>query len=317
MRIHRRFAAPVSPERGISVAIGNFDGLHKGHRAVIEAAREAARAQDLALGVVTFEPHPREVLAPEQAPARLTPFRRKAELLAGLGVEHCFVLPFGPALMRLPARRFVEEVLVGRIGARAVAAGDGFRFGHRRGGDMALMAALGRELGFTVQVVPAVEVAGETCSSTRIRELLQKGEVAAAAAMLGVPYTVTGTVRPGDRRGRELGFPTANVAPISARALLPATGVYVVRAGLAGGDRGCAAHPAVANLGTSPTFGGTELRLEVHLLDGEHALYGRRLEVAFITRLRDEERYASADALIAQMHRDCSAARRVHAALPA
>jgi riboflavin kinase / FMN adenylyltransferase len=312
MRIHRRFGPRPPSKGGVSVAIGNFDGVHLGHRTVLAAAGDAARRGGLAWGVVTFEPHPRELLSPAAAPLRITPFRRKAELLRGFGVEACFVLPFEPKLMQLSPERFVDEVLIGRMGVRAVAAGADFRFGHKRAGDMDLLARLGAERGLEVEPVPPFLVDGAVCSSSRIRELLQLGEIGAANRLLGAPFELEGMVRTGDRRGRGLGFPTANLLLANSRLLLPARGVYVVRAGLMRQGR---LHwfDAVANLGVNPTFAGQELRLEVHLLDGDHELYGQRLKVAFVDRLRDEESFASADALIEQMHRDCAAARRIHA----
>jgi riboflavin kinase / FMN adenylyltransferase len=316
MRVHRRFDAGADLVRGSSVAVGNFDGVHQGHRAVLSAARAMAGQAGAPFGVVTFEPHPREVLSPASAPPRLTPFRRKAELLRELGVELCVVLPFEPKLMRLPPEIFVRELLVGRLGISAVAAGEGFRFGYKRAGDMALMAALGRELGFVTEPVPALRIAGEICSSTRVRELLASGRLLEANTLLASPLTIEGVVRAGDRRGRELGFPTANVWPLSRKALLPAHGIYAVRAGLQDGP-GTHWHEAVASLGVNPTFDGATERLEVHLLDGEHALYGRRLKVVFLERLRDEKRYGTAEELIAQIRRDCEAARRIHADLAA
>ncbi|MCB2055380.1 MAG: bifunctional riboflavin kinase/FMN adenylyltransferase, partial [Geminicoccaceae bacterium] len=273
---------------------------------------------------LTFEPHPREVLDPARAPGRLSPFRRKAELLAEAGVEHLFVLPFTPALMSMPAEAFVDEVLLAGLGARALACGVDFRFGHRRRGDTAMLRRHAERAGAALDVLEALEVEGAVCSSTRIRGLLAGGEVKAAAALLGGEHQIIGIVRPGDRRGRQLGFPTANTWPLHPRAVLPASGVYAVRAGLidgsgdgegAGSCRRALTRPvrwlaAAASVGTNPTFAGTEMRLEVHLLDGgPHDLYGRRLRVAFVERLRDEERFDDADALVRQMRIDCERAR--------
>lgn len=310
MRVVRRFAVLPAAARGAAVAIGNFDGVHLGHRAVVEAARGLAVTVAGRLGVVTFEPHPRELLTPASAPLRLTPFRAKAELLAGLGVELLVVLPFDRALARLSPEAFVAEVLVERIGARAVATGSDFRFGHGRAGDAAALARLAGGLGLAVATVPPVEVAGERCASTAIRDHLAAGRVDRAARLLGRPHAVAGVVRPGDRRGRTLGFPTANLEPLPARVQLPAPGVYAVRARISGDPAGTW-HPGVANLGRRPTFDGRGLLLEVHLLDGEHALYGRRLEVRFLERLREERRFAGPDELARQIVRDCAAARAV------
>jgi riboflavin kinase/FMN adenylyltransferase len=311
MRVFRRVDALPAAARGASVAMGNFDGLHRGHRAVVDVARSAALQRGAPLALLTFEPHPRELLTPGAAPRRLTPFRRKVELAADLGCAFVVALPFESALMRLAPDEFASRVLVGRLAVGAVAVGRDFRFGHKRSGDFATLAALGREHGFAVAGVPPVEIDGTVCSSTAIRTLLADGEIAAANGLLGYPYEIDGIVRPGEQRGRALGFPTANLHPTARRQMLPAIGVYAVRAGLAG-EQATVWHPAVANLGRRPTFDGRTLLLEVHLLDGRHELYGRRLKVAFLERLRGEERFAGIDELKAQIARDCAAARRVH-----
>ncbi|MDX6751575.1 bifunctional riboflavin kinase/FAD synthetase [Geminicoccaceae bacterium 1502E] len=314
MRIFRRFDALPAAARGACVAIGNFDGLHQGHRAVLAAAREEAARLGAPLGVVTFEPHPREVLAPETAPRRLAPFAHKAALLRAAGVELCVALPFDETLMRLSAEGFAEQILHRRLGVQAVAAGQDFRFGHRRSGDLTLLTGLGTALGFSVRPVAPLEIGGRICSSTAIRGLLAGGDVAGASALLGRPHTVEGRVRPGDQRGRTIGFPTANVHPLAQRVMLPAVGVYAVRAEAEGAS---VPWPAVANLGRRPTFDGKGVLLEVHLLEGRHELYGRRLRVQFLERLRDERRFADIAALTGQIERDCAAARRVHGLLTA
>jgi riboflavin kinase/FMN adenylyltransferase len=310
MRVVRRFAVLPAAARGAVLAIGNFDGVHLGHRAVLEAARRRAAVEGALWGALTFEPHPRELLSPESAPARLTPFALKAALIRALGADLLIVLPFDRALAALAPEAFVAEVLAARIGARAVATGVDFRFGHRRAGDVATLARAGARHGIAVEPVEPVEVEGERCSSTAVRSHLEAGRVDRAARLLGRPHEVAGLVRPGDRRGRTLGFPTANLAPRPARVQLPGAGVYAVTARIAG-EPGGRWHPAVANLGRRPTFDGEGLRLEVHLLDGEHALYGRRLAVRFLERLREERRFASPAELVEQIARDCAAARRV------
>ena len=310
MRVVRRFAVLPAAARGAVLAIGNFDGVHLGHRAVLEAARRRAAVEGALWGALTFEPHPRELLSPESAPARLTPFALKAALIRALGADLLIVLPFDRALAALAPEAFVAEVLAARIGARAVATGVDFRFGHRRAGDVATLARAGARHGIAVEPVEPVEVEGERCSSTAVRAHLEAGRVDRAARLLGRPHEVAGLVRPGDRRGRTLGFPTANLAPRPARVQLPGAGVYAVTARIAG-EPGGRWHPAVANLGRRPTFDGEGLRLEVHLLDGEHALYGRRLAVRFLERLREERRFASPAELVEQIARDCAAARRV------
>lgn len=310
MKVHRAFKSLPPEVRGCAVAIGNFDGVHRGHRAVIEAARRHA-ADAARLAVLTFEPHPKEVVNPATAPRRLTPLRRKIELLRELGCAHLFLLHFDRALMAVPAEAFVDDILVGQLGVEAVACGESFRFGHKRQGDVALLAAAAQRHGFAFAAVPPLLDGGEPCSSTRIRAALDAGDLATANRLLGYPFIATGIVRQGDARGRTIGFPTANIAPDPARHALPATGVYAVRAGLRT-TGGTVWHPAVANLGRRPTFDGERLLLEVHLFDTQLDLYGRRLDVAFLERLRGETRFAGIDALKAQIARDCAAARRLH-----
>lgn len=311
MRIYR-WPGGLPPEaRGAAVAIGNFDGVHEGHRAVIAAAGRHARAIGAVWGVVTFEPHPREVVQPDRALPRLTPLARKAGIFRSLGVERLYVLRFSAALMALDARAFVTDVLLRDLGVRAVVAGHDFRFGHRRGGDITLLTTACTGGDVAVETVAPVEVDGTLCSSTALRGLLADGEVAKAARLLGDHYVLEGEVRPGDRRGRTIGFPTANVHPRGLRPLLPGHGVYAVRAGRRLGDA-VAWYPAVANLGRRPTFGGRSVLLEVHLLEGGGDLYGERLQVAFVERLRGEHRFAGVDELRAQLARDCDAARAIH-----
>lgn len=316
MRIHRDHASLPAVARGASVAIGNFDGLHRGHREVIRVAADHARALGRPLGVITFEPHPREVLNPAGAPARLTPFRRKAEILQGLGVDLLYAFRFNERLMRLSPAAFVKEVLADELAAAAVVTGQDFRFGHKRAGDAAMLAELGAEHGMIVRVVEPVRVDGTVCSSSNIRTALADGAVGLANRMLGYAYELEGVVRPGDRRGRQIGFPTANVHPLARRPLLPAIGVYAVRAGLRQGNA-IEWRPAVANLGRRPTFDGRALLLEVHLLDERRDLYGERLRVAFVERLRGEQKFADIDELKRQIAHDCEQARAVHAPIPA
>lgn len=316
MRIHRDHAGLPAAARGASVAIGNFDGVHRGHREVIRVAGEHGRRLGRPLGVVTFEPHPRELLNPAAAPQRLTPLRRKAELLRDLGVERLHVLRFDERLMRVTAEDFVKGILLGEFGVAAVTTGRDFRFGHRRQGDTALLAALMGDQGLAATAVDPVTVEGLPCSSTAIRTALAEGRLDRANAMLGYPFELEGVVRPGDRRGRTIGFPTANVHPLGRRPMLPAIGVYAVQAGLRQGGR-TVWLPAVANLGRRPTFDGKSILLEVHLLEGGRDLYGKRLRVAFLERLRGEQRFSGLDELKAQIARDCERARAIHAPVPA
>jgi riboflavin kinase/FMN adenylyltransferase len=313
MRIHRGYWNVARDAWGTAVAIGNFDGVHRGHRVLIEAARRRAAVLGTQFGVVTFEPHPREVLTPDDAPPRLTPFRVKARLLRELGVEHLFVLAFNDHLRRKSPESFVHDVLSGGLGIRHAVVGYDFRFGHRAAGDGDLLAALGQDYRFGVSQIEAVTWQGEVCSSSRARAAVAAGDVALAGDLLGHPFMVEGRVVAGDRRGRELGYPTANLCPPGKRVVWPPAGIYAVRARLPGalghwqGDW----RDAVASIGWRPTFDGRDLRLEVHVFDADIDLYGRWLCCAFVERLRDEEKFASIEALKAQMARDCSKARKL------
>jgi riboflavin kinase/FMN adenylyltransferase len=278
--------ADVEP-RARRVAVGEFDGVHLGHREVIDGSDT----------VLTFEPHPLQVVRPEAAPKLLTSFSIKADLIASLGVEELVVIPFDGRFAGQSPHEFVEHVLVERLGATRVSVGENFRFGHRAAGDPQTLAADSR---FETRVVPLVEIDGEVVSSSHIRALVQAGEIEAAARMLGAPFQMRGEVVMGDRRGRELGFPTANIVPDEAL-VHPGHGVYVA---LADGD--CAA----VNVGVRPTFGtGRAVLVEAYVLDRKLDLYGRTLRVEFLRRLRGERRFASADALVEQMRRDVEEAR--------
>ncbi|HUE29028.1 MAG TPA: bifunctional riboflavin kinase/FAD synthetase, partial [Solirubrobacteraceae bacterium] len=269
------------------VAVGEFDGVHLGHREVI-AGNDT---------VLTFEPHPLQVVRPEACPKLLTSFPVKTELIAGLGVAELVVIPFDASFAAQSPQEFIEHVLVDRLQATHVSVGENFRFGHRAAGDPQTLAADPR---FETRVVPLVEIDGEIVSSSHIRALVQAGDVEAAERMLGGPFQLRGEVVPGDRRGRELGFPTANIVPDEAL-VHPGHGVYVA---LADGD--CAA----VNVGVRPTFGtGRAVLVEAYVLDREVDLYGKTLKVEFLRRLRGERRFPSADALIEQMRRDIEQAR--------
>ncbi len=311
MRIHRGYWKLPRDAWGAVVAIGNFDGVHRGHRVLIETARRQAGLLGAPLGVVTFEPHPREVLTPQDAPPRLTPFRVKARLLADLGVEHLFVIAFNDALRRKAPEGFVHDVLAGGLGIRHAVVGYDFRFGYRAAGDADRLASLGREHQFGVSRIEPVTWDGRLCSSSRIRAAVATGDVALARDLLGHPFMVEGRVVTGDRRGRELGYPTANLRPPAKRVLWPPAGIYAVRARA---GRGEGWRDAVASLGWRPTFAGRDLMLEAHLFDYQAELYGQWLCCAFVERLRDEERFEDVEALRAQMARDCIRARTVLAA---
>jgi riboflavin kinase/FMN adenylyltransferase len=307
MQIHRGYWSLPKPALGGVVTIGNFDGVHRGHQALIAVARARARELGAPLGVVTFEPHPREVLTPDRAAPRLTPLRVKALLLADLGVERLFALAFNRHLMTKSPEAFVHDVLAGGLGVRHVVVGYDFRFGHRRAGDAETLARFGDEYAFETTRVEPVAWRGEVCSSSRVRAAVAAGDVALASDLLGHPFLVEGRVVAGDRRGRDLGYPTANLRP-ARRGLWPADGIYAVRASWQGGER-AAWHDAVASLGVRPMFQGRDRRLEVHLFDQEVDLYGRRLCCAFIARLRPEACFASVEDLKAQIAEDCAAAR--------
>lgn len=290
------------PRPPSGVAIGVFDGVHRGHAAVIEGLVAVARGRDLQVGVLTFDPHPVEVLAPEKAPPLLTSLSRRVELLEGLGVDWVGILDLADIRLMSP-REFISHVLVERAGCRVVSVGDDFRFGHERAGDVGLLRSVGAEQGFEVAAVSLLGDGEGVISSTRIRHLLTAGRVTAAAALLGRPHRLSGPVIAGDSRGRRLGFPTANMVP-PGRLVVPSDGIYAVRV------EGAARGGGVASLGVRPTFGseGTRL-LEVNVFDFDGDLYGAILHVDFIERLRGEERFDSVDALVAQMEIDAEMAR--------
>ena len=312
MRIVRGYRRVPAEARGAAVALGNFDGVHRGHQAVIAAARGAARAHGEALGVVTFRPHPREFFDPIGAPERLGGFRMRMERLRDLGVERLFIVPFNDQLRHMRADAFGRDVLGHGLGVRRVVVGETFRFGHRREGDPTLLAAVGREVGFDVEALPPVEVEGAPASSTRIRQALADGDVRLAAALLDRPYQLDALVVEGDRIGRELGYPTANLRPIGRRILLPRTGVYAVRLRLPSGVWADGA----ANLGWRPVFDGQDLRLEVHLFDRKVDLYGARVRLAWHGFVRDERNFDGVEALKAQMAVDCEEARHILSRCP-
>ncbi|HWG81321.1 MAG TPA: bifunctional riboflavin kinase/FAD synthetase [Stellaceae bacterium] len=314
MRIFRHDTVAAA-ERGAVVAIGNFDGVHLGHQAVIGEAGRIARAHGVPHAVLTFEPHPRRVFRPDDPPFRLTPFRAKSRHLEALGVDLLFTLHFDHAFAQRSAADFIESVLVRNLGVRHAVVGYDFVFGHRRGGTPPLLQARGAELGFGVSVVaPMTAQGGAVYSSTRIRELLGAGQPREAAALLGRFWEIEGRVERGEARGRTIGFPTANL--MLDDYLRPAAGVYAVRVGIDEGG-GTLWHDGVANLGRRPTFGGSDLRLEAHLFDFDHDLYGRHLRIALIEHLRPERKFPGIDALKAQIAADAAQARALLQAEPA
>jgi riboflavin kinase/FMN adenylyltransferase len=313
MRIFRHDTVAAA-QRGAVVAIGNFDGVHLGHQAVIGEAGRIARAAGVPHAVLTFEPHPRRVFRPDDPPFRLTPFRAKSRHLEALGVDLLFTLHFDLAFAAKSAEDFIDGVLVRNLGVRHAVVGYDFVFGHQRRGTPALLQSRGTDLGFGVTVVgPIAGAAGAVYSSTRIRELLAAGSPGKAAALLGRFWEIEGRVERGDARGRTIGFPTANL--MLDDYLRPAAGVYAVRVGIDEGGR-TLWHDGVANLGQRPTFGGSDLRLEAHLFDFDHDLYGRHLRVALIEHLRPERKFPGIDALKAQIAEDAAQARAVLKQLP-
>ncbi len=286
---------------GRRVAVGEFDGVHLGHRAVIVGPDGPADT------VLTFDPHPQAVVHPESAPPLLCDLQTKARLVADLGVRELVVIGFDEHFARQSPRAFIDDVLIGRLGATEVSVGENFRFGHRARGDAAL---LGAQAAFSTRVVALVEVEGEIISSSHIRGLIAAGEVDRAARFLGAPFSVSGEVVSGDHRGRELGFPTANLVPADGH-VHPGHGIYACRAILDDdGAQPPAGRCAAVNVGVRPTFAtGRGLLIEAHLLDFDGDLYGRRLRLDFLARLRGERRFETTGALIERMGRDVDDAR--------
>jgi riboflavin kinase/FMN adenylyltransferase len=304
MRIYRYWRAVPPEARGASVALGNFDGVHLGHASLIRAAH-AARP-DALLAVLTFEPHPRELFRPDDPPFRLTLSAERADALARLGVAVLYELPFDTAFSHMQAEAFVADVLHRGIGARQLACGPDFAFGHRRGGDAAFLAARAEALGIGLTIAPLLSDEQGLISSTRIRRLLQDGYPEQAAAVLGRVWTIRGIVQHGDKRGRTLGFPTVNI-PLG-RHLEPARGVYAVTVRMPDGSE----RPGVANVGRRPTIApGLASLLEVFLFDFSGDLYGAELTVALHAFLREERKYDTLAAMTEQMIADSAEARGI------
>jgi riboflavin kinase / FMN adenylyltransferase len=314
MEVLRDLSACPRPPEGTAVTIGAYDGVHLGHRAVIAEVRRRADARGLATAVVTFDRHPASVVRPESAPRLLTDLEQKLELLAETGVDYCLVITFDEARSHEPADEFVREVLAGCLGARVVVVGDDFHFGYKRTGNVGLLRDMGAELGFEVEGLGLVGTDGRPVdepyqvSSTRIRHALAEGDLAMANDLLGRPYEVRGVVARGDKRGRELGFPTANVS-VPGDVLLPADGIYAGWYERPSGE----VHPTAISLGRRPTFYAEAHAslLEAHLLDFSGGLYDEHARVRFVSWLRGEIKFASVDELVAQIDRDVVDARRV------
>jgi riboflavin kinase / FMN adenylyltransferase len=306
-------------DRGAVATIGNFDGVHLGHRAVFQRLLQRGRELGLPATVITFEPQPLEVFQPDAAPARLTRLREKLAAIRADGIDRVMVLEFGPKLAAMPADAFIDDILVHGLGVRFLLVGDDFRFGRNRGGDYALLRTRGAERGFEVENLHTITHGAERISSTRVRDALARGDLAQADHLLGRRYAMRGRVAHGDKRGRSIGFPTANL-PLHRRAS-PLCGVYAVTVRDLDGGRLPGGRPAawrgtwptlwpgVANIGSRPTVDGQDMRLEVHLFDYAGDLYGAHLEVEFRLKLREEMRFPSFDALTEQIGRDAAAAR--------
>jgi riboflavin kinase/FMN adenylyltransferase len=289
---------------GAAVVIGNFDGVHVGHRALIARARELAAANRALTVALTFDPHPSTLLAPAHAPAMLTSIDRRVELLAEAGVDAVVVEPFTRELAGIAPDAFVDDVVIRALGARAIVVGYDFSYGQGRTGTIEALRAHGVHAGIEVAIVAPVTVDGEIASSTKVRGHLRAGDLARAERMLGRPWDVDGVVVHGAERGRAIGVPTANIVPEVELAIAP--GIYAVTLQVDGGP----AMPAVASLGTNPTFVDTgRLVLEVHVLDWSGDLYDRRVRTTFVARLRDEQKFDSVEALVAQIQRDIADAR--------
>jgi len=309
MRIFRHHTELPAEARGGVIALGNFDGVHLGHQAVIGEALRIARDAGAPCGVMTFEPHPRLVFNPTLPPFRLTPFRTKARYIEALGVDYLFMQHFDLAFAKHTAEEFVDKVLVAGLAVGHVVVGYDYVFGHGRMGNYAVLRQLAGCRGFSAScVAPVCAPDSEVYSSTRVRDFLTAGRPADAARLLGRCWEIEGRVEAGDRRGRTIGFPTINLR--LGEYLHPATGVYAVRAGV---DRGGATvwHDGVANFGNRPTFGGGDVLLEAHLFDFQGDLYGQHLRVALVEYLRPERKFAGLDALKAQIAEDSAAARRL------
>ncbi len=290
---------------GTVITVGTFDGVHRGHRLVLQRLAERARARDLESLLVTFTPHPLDVVRPESAPPHLTTAHEKAQALRECGIDRVEVVPFTPELARFDAAQFVDEILRARFGMTELLVGYDHGFGRDRSGRAEVLRELGVSRGFAVTVVPPVQGRdGTPLSSTRVRQAVAAGDLWGAADGLGRPYSVTSRIIHGDARGRALGFRTINLEPVEARKLLPPEGVYAVHATI-GGQRWA----AMMNLGPRPTFGDPTVKLEAHLFDAEGDWYGQEVEIGFVRRLRDTRKFEGPEALMAQLRQDEEMAR--------
>jgi len=304
VHIIRHLETLPADARGGAVAIGNFDGVHRGHVAIVERLLQRANAVGGPAIVFTFDPHPVRLLRPDQCPPPLTWTERKAELLSSLGVDWIVAYPTDEALLQLSAQEFFDRIVLRTLDARALVEGPNFYFGHNREGTIERLKQLSSAANVSLDIVPPVVIDGEIVSSSRVRDLIRAGNVEQAASLLSAPYRIRGMVTHGAGRGAKIGFPTANLSGVDT--LLPAQGVYAGRAHSSGGI-----HPAAINLGPSPTFGVAMVRVEVHMIGVDEAIYGQPLEVDFSARLRDIRPFDSPAALIDQLNRDIDQVKRL------
>lgn len=297
----------ISQDPRSVVTVGTFDGVHRGHQAIIEYLLQRAEEQSGPSTLVSFDPHPRTVVHGEEVPL-LTTVAERAEVLESLGLDRFVVVPFSQEFAQLSPTEYVERVLVDRVGVREITVGYDHRFGKDRSGDVELLRKLGGQHDFSVDVIPPQEVGHDVVSSSTIRrKLLEEGDIAGATEFLGRPYRLDGLVARGEGRGRQLGYPTANLALEDARKLVPKRGVYATMVTLPSGHR----KPGMMNIGRRPTFDEMDVTVEVHVLDFEGDLYGERLSIQFLQRLRDEQKFDSAEALAVQLSEDEEHCKRV------
>jgi riboflavin kinase/FMN adenylyltransferase len=312
MQIYRTWKSLPEKARGSVLALGNFDGVHRGHQSILSEAQKEARKQGVPFAVMTFEPHPRQFFNRELRHYRLTTLSEKLHFFRGLGVEMAFVLPFTHSFRKLTAWEFMAQVLVDGLAIQGLVTGENFKFGNDREGDHQTLGSFARKMGFAYHPMPVLHAGGVVCSSSQIREYLKRGEIAQAERLLGRPYSLMGRVVKGDGRGRLLGFPTANLH-LQDR-IIPASGVYAVKAALFAES---STHEVeellhgVTNIGHRPTFNGNVLSCETHLFGETGNLYGRKLHVQLLHRLRGEERFSGPEALITQIHQDIAQAKNL------
>jgi riboflavin kinase/FMN adenylyltransferase len=314
MRIFRHYDEVPDALKGAVVAVGNFDGVHLGHQALIAEARRQAKERGRPLAVLAFEPHPAEFFRPRPDSIRLTPLRTKARLLAELGVDAMFALTFDESMAGRSAENFISDVLVQGLGLSGVVVGPDFEFGKGRGGNVGTLKEMGPSLGFTVTCFDMVKTAGEKISSTRIRDSLKAAHPEEAARLLGRFWAVEARVEHGDGRGRQMGFPTANMH--LGHCFAPAFGVYAVRVTITENEKPIGRHEGVANFGIRPMYQTAVPLMEAHLFDFDGDLYGKHLSVELLAYLRPEAKFANLDALIAQIGADAQKARQILAVTP-